>query len=62
VKIRSNSSEPVDQNLTLVGGAGDLAGSASISGGWNDNSEVNLKLQGSGSLFELHGLHLHLFP
>lgn len=32
VKIRSNSSGPVNQNLTLVGGAGDLAGSASIRG------------------------------
>lgn len=62
VKIRSNSSNPVDQNLTLVGGGGDLAGSASVREGWKDNSQVNLKLHGAGSLFNLHGIHLHLFP
>ncbi len=53
VKIKSNSSNPVNQNLTLVGGGGDLAGSASVKAGWNDNSKVNLKLQGSGSLYNL---------
>ncbi len=62
VKIKSNSSNPVKQNLTLVGGGGDLAGSASVKAGWNDNSKANLKLQGSGSLYNLEGIHLHLFP
>jgi len=62
VKIKSNSSNPVNQNLTLVGGGGDLAGSASVKAGWNDNTQVNLKLQGTGSLFNLEGVHLHLFP
>ncbi|HJS65081.1 MAG TPA: hypothetical protein VJ767_09510 [Nitrososphaeraceae archaeon] len=62
VKIKSNSSNTVNQNLTLVGGGGDLAGSALVKAGWKENSEVNLKLQGSGSLFNLEGIHLHLFP
>jgi hypothetical protein len=62
VKIKSNSSTPINQNLTLVGGGGDLAGSASVKEGWKNKSEVNLKLEGTGSLFNLQGLHLHLFP
>ncbi len=62
VKIKSDSSDPVNQTLTLVGGGGDLAGSVSVKAGWKENSEVNLKLQGSGSLFNLEGVHLHLFP
>ena len=62
VKIKSNSSDPVNQNLTLVGWGEDLAGSASVKAGWKDNSKVNLKLQGSGSLYNLEGIHLHLFP
>ncbi|HJS65412.1 MAG TPA: hypothetical protein VJ767_11235 [Nitrososphaeraceae archaeon] len=61
-KIKSNSSNTVNQNLTLVGGGGDLAGSASVKEGWKDNTKTNLKLQGSGSLFSLEGIHLHLFP
>ena len=55
VNIKSNSSNTVNQNLTLVGGGGDLAGSASVKAGWNDNTKVNVKLQGSGSLYNLEG-------
>ena len=62
VKIKSNSSDPVNQNLTIVGGGGDLAGSASVKAGWKDNTKANLNLQGSGSLFSLEGIRLHLFP
>jgi hypothetical protein len=62
VNITNNSTNPVNQNLTLVGGGGDLAGSALVKGGWKDNSKVNLKLLGNGSLFNLEGIHLHLFP
>jgi hypothetical protein len=49
-KIKSNSSDPFNQNLTLVGGRRDLAGSVAIKAGWKDKSEVTAKLQGSGSL------------
>lgn len=62
VKIKSNSSNTVNQNFTLVGGGGDLAGSALVKAGWMDNTQVNLKLQGNGSLYNLEGIHLHLFP
>ena len=62
VKIKSNSPNPVNQNLTLVGGGGDLAGSTLAKAGWKDNNTLNLKLQGTGSLYNLVGIHLHLFP
>ena len=62
VKVKSNSPNPVNQNLTLVGGGGDLAGSTLAKAGWKDNNTLNLKLQGTGSLYNLMGIHLHLFP
>jgi hypothetical protein len=62
VKIKSNSPNPVNQNLTLVGGGGDLAGSTLAKAGWKDSNTLNLKLQGTGSLYNLMGIHLHLFP
>jgi hypothetical protein len=62
VKIKSNSPNPVNQNLTLVGGGRDLAGSTLAKAGWKDNNTLNLKLQGTGSLYNLMGIHLHLFP
>ncbi len=62
VKIKSNSPNPVNQNLTLVGGGGGLAGSTLAKAGWKDNNTLNLKLQGTGSLYNLMGIHLHLFP
>lgn len=61
-KIKSNSSNSFNQNLTLVGGQRDLAGSVAIKAGWKDKSEVTAKLQGSESLFNMEGIHLHLFP
>ena len=62
VKIKSNSPNPVNQNLTLVGGGEDLAGSTLAKAGWKDNNTLNLKLEGTGSLYNLMDIHLHLFP
>lgn len=62
VKIKSISPNPVNQNLTLVGGGGDLAGCKLAKTGWKDNNTLNLKLQGTGELYNLMGIHLHLFP
>lgn len=62
LKLKVIHLTPVNHNLTLVGGGGDLAGSASVKAGWNDNTKVDVKLQGSGSLYNLEGIHLHLFP
>jgi hypothetical protein len=62
VSIKNNSSNPVYQNLTVVGGGGDLVGSALVKGGWENNTKVIVKLHGNGSLFNIQGIHLHLFP
>jgi hypothetical protein len=62
VSLTNNSTNRVNQNLTVVGGGGDLAGSALVKGGWENNSKVSVKLHGNGSLFSLEGIHLHLFP
>jgi hypothetical protein len=62
VSIKNNSSNTVNQNLTVVGGGGDLVGSALVRGGWENNTKVIVKLHGNGSLFNIQGIHLHLFP
>ena len=40
VKIKINSPNPVNQNLTLVGDFGDLAGSTSAKAGWKENNKT----------------------
>jgi hypothetical protein len=40
VKIKINSPNPVNQNLTLVGDVGDLAGSTSAKAGWKENNKT----------------------
>jgi hypothetical protein len=51
------------QNIVVVGGGGDLAGSTvlDISGG-SQKITTELKLIGSGSIYNLEHIHLHLFP
>jgi hypothetical protein len=62
VSIKNNSSNPVNQNLTVVGGGGDLAGSGLVKEGWENNTKTIVKLHGNGSLFSIKDIHLHLFP
>jgi hypothetical protein len=52
------------QNIVVVGGGGDLAGSTvlDISGSSSQKITTQLKLIGSGSLYSLESMHLHLFP
>jgi hypothetical protein len=51
------------QNIVVVGGGGDLAGSTvlDITGG-SQKITTELKLIGSGSIYNLEHIHLHLFP
>jgi hypothetical protein len=48
--------------VVVVGGGGNLAGGATVAAGWKDGAVLHLDLAGSGSLYELPGMHLHLFP
>ena len=52
------------QNIVVVGGGGDLAGSTilDISGGGSQKITTQLKLIGSGSIYNLESMHLHLLP
>jgi hypothetical protein len=50
------------QNIVLAGGGGDLAGSTilDISGASSQKITTQLKLIGSGSIYKLENMHLHL--
>ena len=52
------------QNIVVVGGGGDLAGSTilDISAGGSQKITTQLKLIGSGSIYNLESMHLHLLP
>jgi hypothetical protein len=50
------------QNIVVVGGGGDLAGSTVIDISVSQKITTELKLIGSGSIYNLEKIHLHLFP
>jgi hypothetical protein len=52
------------QNIVVVGGGGDLAGSTvlDISDASSQKITTQLKLIGSGSIYKLENMHLHLLP
>jgi hypothetical protein len=65
INSMSNATTTMDQqNIVVVGGGGDLAGSTilDISGGGSQKITTQLKLIGSGSIYNLESMHLHLLP
>ena len=52
----------VQQKITVNAGAGHLAGSAIVEGGWNDFTTVDIQLTGMGSVYEHESMHVHIFP
>ena len=50
------------QNIVVVGGGGDLAGSTVIDISGSQKITTELKLIGSGSIYNLEKISLHLFP
>ena len=50
------------QNIVVVGGGGDLAGSTVLDIAGLQKITTELKLIGSGSIYSLGKIHLHLFP
>jgi hypothetical protein len=52
----------IGQKLVIVAGGGDLAGAVVVEGGWKKEKSVNLKLNGTGSIYSERHLHLHVFP
>ena len=52
-----------NHDIVIVGGGGgSLAGASVIQGGWNNSTQGYLKLDGSGSIYDLNSVHIHLFP
>jgi len=64
INSMSNVTTMGQQNIVVVGGGGDLAGSTilDISGGGSQKITTQLKLIGSGSIYNLESMHLHLLP
>jgi hypothetical protein len=65
INSMSNTTTPMgQQNIVVVGGGGDLAGSTvlDISGGGSQKITTELKLIGSGSIYNLEKVTLHLLP
>ncbi|MGA8844625.1 MAG: hypothetical protein WB511_13660 [Nitrososphaeraceae archaeon] len=58
----NSSSNGTTQKMVLVGGGGDLAGATLVNSGWKNNTTASLKFVGTGSIYNLTGLHIHLFP
>lgn len=58
----SNASTTDQQNIVVVGGGGDLAGSTVLDIAGLQKITTELKLIGSGSIYSLGKIHLHLFP
>ena len=50
------------QNIVVVGGGGDLAGSTVIDISGSQKITTELKLIGSGSIYNLEKVAIHLFP
>ena len=60
----SNATTMGQQNIVVVGGGGDLAGSTvlDIAGSGSQKITTELKLIGSGSIYNLEKVSLNLFP
>lgn len=59
----SNATTPTgQQNIVVVGGGGDLAGSTVVDIADSQKTTTELKLIGSGSIYNLEKISIHLFP
>jgi hypothetical protein len=59
----SNATTATDQqNIVIVGGGGDLTGSTVLDIAGSQKITTELKLIGSGSIYNLEKISLHLFP
>lgn len=52
----------VAQKIVIIAGAGDLAGSVVVEGGWKERKRVQLTLIGDGTIYSQDKLHVHIFP
>ena len=58
----SNATTMDQQTIVVVGGGGDLAGSTVLDIGGSQKTTTHLKLIGSGSIYNIEKIHVHLLP
>jgi hypothetical protein len=58
----SNATTMNQQTIVVVGGGGDLAGSTVLDIGNSQKTTTQLKLIGSGSIYSIEKIHVHLLP
>jgi hypothetical protein len=58
----SNATTMDQQTIVVVGGGGDLAGSTVLDIGNSQKTTTQLKLIGSGSIYSIEKIHVHLLP
>jgi hypothetical protein len=58
----SNATTMNQQTIVIVGGGGDLAGSTVLDIGDSQKTTTQLKLIGSGSIYNIEKIHVHLLP
>lgn len=50
------------RNVVVVGGGGELAGATVVSAGWQQQTTVQLALEGNDTVYGTRSMHLHVFP
>lgn len=58
----NQSSNATSQDFVIVGSGEDLAGSTVVESGWKGKASAALKLDGSGSIYNVEKISLHIFP
>jgi hypothetical protein len=58
----SNATTMYQQTIVVVGGGSDLAGSTVLDIGDSQKTTTKLKLIGSGSIYNIEKIHVHLLP
>jgi hypothetical protein len=61
-QLNAISNGTTSQKVVLVGGGGSLAGATVVDPGWKTKTQVHLKLNGVGSIYDLSDVHIHIFP
>ena len=52
----------INQKISVSTGAGDLAGTGIIEGGWSGSTTVDVPLKGMGHIYKHKSMHVHIFP
>ena len=61
-QLNTISNGTTSQKIVLVGGGGNLAGGTIVNPGWKTNTQIHLKLEGPGSIYDFSDMHLHILP